>query len=199
MFSLWFCFELVWQNSNLLNLHVISFFALHDYCEYALLRIFFKKGAFLTIPSMPVSLSQYRGEIGSFFNRSTSQISEFTISLFNISVNFNESVLTYIIFIVNMIFLMLLDQFWFCNIIFLWNFLTSFWKILQKSLVYLCYVEMLNRIQVQELISICHWNFNSIAAHNFHIIRQWQFAETRLRIQIKNEVLFAYITKIFSQ
>ena len=36
---------------------------------------------------MPVSLNQYRGEIGSFYNRSTSQITELTIFLFNILVN----------------------------------------------------------------------------------------------------------------
>ena len=37
---------------------------------------------------MPVSLNQYRGEIGSFYNRSTSQITDMTISLSNILVNF---------------------------------------------------------------------------------------------------------------
>ena len=42
---------------------------------------------------MPVSLNQYRGEIGSFYNLSTSQITELTISLFNILVNFTENVL----------------------------------------------------------------------------------------------------------
>ena len=53
---------------------------------------------------MPVSLNQYRGEIGSFYNRPTSQIIELTISLFNIFVNFTKNVLVYIILIVNMIF-----------------------------------------------------------------------------------------------
>ena len=53
---------------------------------------------------MPVSLNQYRGEVGSFYNRSTSQITELTISLFNILVNFTENVLIYFILIVNMIF-----------------------------------------------------------------------------------------------
>ena len=39
---------------------------------------------------MPVSLNQYRGEIGSFYNRLTIQITELAISLFNILVNFTE-------------------------------------------------------------------------------------------------------------
>ena len=73
---------------------------------------------------MPVNLSQYRGEIGNFYNRSTSQITELTISLFNILVNFTENVLIYFILIVNMIFLTLLDQFSSCNIIYLRNFMT---------------------------------------------------------------------------
>ena len=62
---------------------------------------------------MPVSLNQYRRETGSFYNQSTrsSQIKKLTISLFNISVTFTENVLVYIIFIVNMLFLTLLDQF----------------------------------------------------------------------------------------
>ena len=73
---------------------------------------------------MPVSLNQYRGEIGSFYNRSTSQITELTISLFNVLVNFTKNVLIYSILIVNMIFSTLLDQFSSCNIIYLWNFTT---------------------------------------------------------------------------
>ena len=66
---------------------------------------------------MPVSLNQYHGEIGSFYNQSTNQITEMTISLFNILVNFTENVLVHIILIVNMIFLMLLDQFSSSNIL----------------------------------------------------------------------------------
>ena len=54
---------------------------------------------------MPASLNQYLGEIRGFYNRSTSQIKEWAISLFNILVNFTENVLVYIILIVNMIFL----------------------------------------------------------------------------------------------
>ena len=53
---------------------------------------------------MPVSLNQYRGEIGIFYNQSTTQITELTISLFNTLVNFTENVLIYFILIVNMIF-----------------------------------------------------------------------------------------------
>ena len=53
---------------------------------------------------MPVSLNQYRGEIGSFYNRSPSQITELTISLNNILVNFTKNVLVYIVLIVNVIF-----------------------------------------------------------------------------------------------
>ena len=53
---------------------------------------------------MLVSLNQYRGEIGSFYNRSTSQMTELTIPLFNIFLTFTENVLVYTILIVNMIF-----------------------------------------------------------------------------------------------
>ena len=53
---------------------------------------------------MLVSLNQYRGENGVCYNRSTSQITKLTISLFNISVNFTENVSVYIISIINMIF-----------------------------------------------------------------------------------------------
>ena len=114
--------------------------------------------------SMPVSLNQYRGEIGSFYNRSTSQITDMTISLSNILVNFTKNVLVYIILLVNLFFfLTLLDQFSSCNIIYLWNFmtdlfyygiLTSFGGNFWESLTYLCYVEILNRIQDQGLIPV---------------------------------------------
>ena len=58
---------------------------------------------------MPVSLNQYRGEIGSFYNRSTSQITDMTISLSNILVNFTKNVLVYIILLVNLVFLTLIN------------------------------------------------------------------------------------------
>ena len=110
---------------------------------------------------MPISLNQFLGEIRGFSNRSTSQIIDLSISLFSIFVNFTENVLVYMI--VNMIFLTLLDQFSSCNIIYLWNFmthlfyfrlLTSVLAIFGGSLTYLCYVEILNRIQVQGLIPV---------------------------------------------
>ena len=73
---------------------------------------------------MPVSLNQNRGEIGSFYNRSTSQITDMTISLCNILVNFTKNILVYIILLINPVSLTLLDQFSSCNSIYLWNFMT---------------------------------------------------------------------------
>ena len=68
----------------------------------------------LTIILMSVSLDQYHGEIGSFYNQSTSQ----SISLFNILVYFTKNVFVYIIYIiVNMISFTVLDQFSSGNII----------------------------------------------------------------------------------
>ena len=84
---------------------LFHYLALRNCCEYALLKKCLQKRVFLlTILSMLVSLNQYRGETGSFYNRSTSQITEMTISLFNILVNFTKNVLVYIILLVNMIF-----------------------------------------------------------------------------------------------
>ena len=42
-------------------------------------------------------LNQYRGEIGSFYNRPTSQITELTIFLINILLKFAKNVLVYVI------------------------------------------------------------------------------------------------------
>ena len=130
---------------------------------------------------MPVRLNQYRGEIGSFYNRSTSQITELTISLFNILVIFTENVLIYFILIVNMIFLTLLDQFSSCNIIYLWNFMTYlfYFRLLTSflanfsrklDLLMLCGDIESNpgpRPNSGQSFSSCHWNLNKIAAHNF--------------------------------
>ena len=52
---------------------------------------FSSKNGFFTIPLMPVSLNQYCGEIGRFYDRSTSEIIESTISLFNSLVNFTKN------------------------------------------------------------------------------------------------------------
>ena len=129
---------------------------------------------------MPVSLNQYRGEIGSFYNRSTSQITDMTISLSNILVNFTKNVLVYIILLVNMIFLTLLDQFSSCNIIYLWNFMTHlfYYRLLTSFFgkffgkVWLMFCEDIEsnpgpRPSSGQSFSVCHWNLNSIAAHNF--------------------------------
>ena len=96
-----------------------------------------KKGFPLTTPSMPVSLNQYRGENGSFNNRSPSQITGLTISLFNILVNFTKNVLACIILIVNTMFLTLLDQFSSCNITYLRDFMTHlfYFRVLTSFLV----------------------------------------------------------------
>ena len=137
---------------------------------------------------MPVSLNQYRGEIGSFYNRSTSQITDMTISLSNILVNFTKNVLVYIILLVNMIFLTLLDQFSSCNIIYLWNFMTHlfYYRLLTSflgnfsgkfDLLMLCGDIESNpgpRPNSGQSFSICHWNLNSIAAHNFSKISLWR-------------------------
>ena len=79
---------------------------------------------------------------GSFYNRSSNQITEMTISLFNLLVNFTKNVLVYTILLVNMIFLTLLDRF-----SSLWNFMTHlfycrlltsfFWQMFRESLTYL--------------------------------------------------------------
>ena len=130
---------------------------------------------------MPVSLNQYCGEIGSFYNRSTSQVTELTISLFNLLVNFIENVLIYLILIVNMIFLTLQDQFSPCNIIYLWNFTTHlfYFRLLTSflanfsgkfDLLMLCGDIESNpgpRPNSGQSFSIWHWNLNRIAAHNF--------------------------------
>ena len=139
-------------------------FALWNCCEYALLNFLQKRVFLITIIEILVSLNQYCGEIGSFYNRSASQITKLTSFLFYILVSFTKNVFIYIILIVNMMFLTLLDQFSSCNIIYVWNFMIhlfysflfyiylSFyqfsWKIRWVRLTYLCYVEILNRIQV---------------------------------------------------
>ena len=128
---------------------------------------------------MPVSLNQYRGEIGSFYIRSISQIID--ISLSNILVNFTKNVLVYIILLVNLVFLTLLDQFSSCNIIYLWNFMTHlfYYRLLTSflgnfsgkfDLLMLCGDIESNpgpRPNSSQSFSICHWNLNSIKAHNF--------------------------------
>ena len=103
------------------------------------------------------------------------------VSLSNISVNFTKHVLVYIILLVNLALLTLLDQFSSCNIIYLWNFMTHlfYYRILTSfsgnfsgkfDLLMLCGDIESNpgpRTNSSQSFSICHWNLNSIAAHNF--------------------------------
>ena len=57
---------------------------------------------------MPNSLNQHHGEIQSFCNQLTSQITELTISLLNVLVNLRENVSIYIILTASIKFL----RFW---------------------------------------------------------------------------------------
>ena len=130
---------------------------------------------------MPVSLNQYRGEIGRFYNRLTSQITELAISLFNILANFTKNVWVYIILMVNMIFLTLVDQLSTWNIIYLWNFMTNsfYFRLLTSflanfsekfDLLIICRDIESNpvpRPNSSQSFSICHMNFKSVAAHMF--------------------------------
>ena len=108
-----------------------------------------------------------------FYSWSTSQTAELTISLFNILVNFTENVLVYIILIVNMIFLMLIDQCSSCNL-YLWNFMTNLFyiRLLNSFLAkFLGNFDLLMlwgdpRPDSSQSFWFCHWNLNNIAARN---------------------------------
>ena len=94
---------------------------------------------------------------GSFYNRSSNQITEMTISLFNLLVNFTKNVLVYTM-LANMIFLTLLGRFsslWnFMTHLFYCRLLTSFFGKCFGKVWLTCYVEILNQIQAQGLISL---------------------------------------------
>ena len=125
--------------------------------------------------SILVNLNQYLGE--SFCNRLTIQITELTITLFNFTKNF----LVYIISIENVSFLTLREHFSSCNILYLGNFMTHlfYFSLLTNFLadfsgkfevLMLCGDIESNpgpRPNSGQSFSICHWNLNSIAAHNF--------------------------------
>ena len=125
--------------------------------------------------SILVNLNQYLGE--SFCNRLTIQITELTITLFNFTKNF----LVYIILIENVSFLTLREHFSSCNILYLGNFMTHlfYFSLLTNFLanfsgklevLMLCGDIESNpgpRPNSGQSFSICHWNLNSIAAHNF--------------------------------
>ena len=125
--------------------------------------------------SILVNLNQYLGE--SFCNRLTIQITELTITLFNFTKNF----LVYIILIENVSFLTLREHFSSCNILYLGNFMTHlfYFSLLTNFLanfsgkfevLMLCGDIESNpgpRPNSGQSFSICHWNLNSITAHNF--------------------------------
>ena len=125
--------------------------------------------------SILVNLNQNLGE--SFCNRLTIQITELTITLFNFTKNF----LVYIILIENVSFLTLREHFSSCNILYLGNFMTHlfYFSLLTNFLanfsgkfevLMLCGDIESNpgpRPNSGQSFSICHWNLNSIAAHNF--------------------------------
>ena len=99
-----------------------------------------------------------------FYNRSIIQITDLTISLFNILVSFTKNVLVSFILIVNMIFLTLLDEFSSSNIIYFWNFMTYlfYFRLLTSFLanffgkfdLLMFYVEILNQNQILDLILV---------------------------------------------
>ena len=129
---------------------------------------------------MPVSLNQYRGEIGSFIvNQSNHRHDYFFIKYFG---KFYQKCFgLYYLVTKSVFFLMLLDQFSSCNIIYLWNFMTHlfYYRILTSFLEkFLGKFDLLMlsrdiksnpgpRSSSGQSFSICHWNLNSIGAHCF--------------------------------
>ena len=142
--------------------------------------------------SMPVSLNQEHGEIGTFYNRPTSQITEMAVSLFNILVNFTKYYLDNIIkhylyyldskynfFLtlqINFHLVTLYTYGTFCILLYVSEkfFDKFFRKVWLTYVMWRYWIEPSPRPDSGQSFSICHWNLSSIAAHNWSKISLWR-------------------------
>ena len=142
----------------------------------------------LFLLEMPVNLSQYRGSVGIFNNRNffvQSKFSHFSYLSDNNTTNNNINLTIDLLFLLNKIALVLLLlnlMFVFkCNgskhkkIIFIWTLFSTF---VSCNLLYWLYIFLITlsgdvelnpglKRKATQTPSICHWNLNSICAHNF--------------------------------
>ena len=141
----------------------------------------------LFLLEMPVNLSQYRGSVGIFNNRNffvQSKFSHFSYLSDN-NTNNNTNLKIGLLFLLNKIALVLLllnSMFVFKGngpkhkkITFIWTLFSTF---VSCNLLYWLYIFLMTlsgdaepnsgpKRKATQTLSICHWNLNSICAHNF--------------------------------
>ena len=136
---------------------------------------------FCYILSMPVNLQQYRGEIGAFYNRSSKYtFARNSYKLNNILICLLLRLFSCLAFYV-VIFIKALKK---CtsyilklsiislNLLISYSFLTELW-------IYSYCISLSGDIEltpglkrdINQCFSVCHWNLNSVASHNFSKIQ----------------------------
>ena len=140
----------------------------------------------LSLLDIPVSLSQYRGSVGIFNNRNffvQSKVSHFTYLSDN-NIN-NNSLAIGLLILLNKIALVLLllklmfvfegNGFNHKKITFIWTLFSTFVSCNLLCWLYILLITLSGDVELNpgpkrkaaQTLSICHWNLNSICAHNF--------------------------------
>ena len=141
----------------------------------------------LYLLEMPVNLSQYRGSVGVFNNRNffvQSKVSHFFhLSDINSNNNYNLAIgplillnkITLVLLLLNLMFLFKGNGSKHKKVIFIWTLFSTFVSYNFLRWLYVLLITLSGDVELNpgpkrntvQTLSICHWNLNSICAHNF--------------------------------
>ena len=147
----------------------------------ALILIYRRAHAFCLILSMPVNLQQFRGEIGAFYNRSSK------ITFVRYCYKFNNVLMCLLLLIFSGLafyVVILINTLKNCtgsilklsiislHLLISYSFLTQLWIYSHRiSLSGDIEVNPGPKRDINQCFSVCHWNLNSAASHNFSKIQ----------------------------
>ena len=143
--------------------------------------------ASLSLLEMPVNLLQYRGSVGIFNNRNffvQSKVSHFFhLSDINSNNNYNLAIgplillnkITLVLLLLNLMFLFKGNGSKHKKVIFIWTLFSTFVSYNFLRWLYVLLITLSGDVELNpgpkrntvQTLSICHWNLNSICAHNF--------------------------------
>ena len=179
-------FSNVWYIQNALKLHIKICFINNVYCIITII-LSLRSVLGLYLLEMSVNLSQYRGSVGVFNNRNffvQSKVSHFFhLSDINSNNNYNLAIgplillnkITLVLLLLNLMFLFKGNGSKHKKVIFIWTLFSTFVSYNFLRWLYVLLITLSGDVELNpgpkrntvQTLSICHWNLNSICAHEF--------------------------------
>ena len=152
----------------------VNLFELATFPDYCLILINFVQEVYFLFLEMPVNLNQYRAAIGVFNNRilTTSKKHHYFLETSNMK---NNLLFTTIINVVVLVFICFMFEAFFNQKKLTALSFLFFTFVIYHPWLFMCLIKISGGVEENpgpkrysvKYLTICHWNLNSIATHNF--------------------------------